>query len=299
MNIRNILGNIYSFFLWHLFSYLYVKKNTSKGFLLSIYFHNPSKKVFNTCYKWLIKNNFNIISVQDFEQFIAKGYKLPNKSAILSLDDGWKGNIENVFELQKTAEFPIILFTPTLPIIDGNLWLRLFRKNESDLITKGIVKSIKEIKKIDEPSRKYLYKQYLSTSNIERSIMTFQDLISILNKNLSIGGHTHSHPVLTNCTNKEIVKEIELSNKLLSENINTEIIYFAYPNGTYNENIKDIIKKYYNLAFTIEQKWVDLKDIDPFAVPRICVPDGFLKYETLCRMTGLWEKSINIFKLKW
>jgi hypothetical protein len=91
-----------------------LKKASSKGeILLSIYFHNPSHKLFTSCVKWLKKKGFVFISVGELQDIIANKKPLPPFSALLTVDDGWKENKENIALVAEQLQVPVTIFIST------------------------------------------------------------------------------------------------------------------------------------------------------------------------------------------
>lgn len=90
-------------------------------------------------------------------------------------------------------------------------------------------------------------------------------------KLFNIGGHTVSHPMLSNC-NKEAQHEEILGNKLLLEQIaRQKIDLFAYPSGKHDASTIKILKQLnFDAAFTTNAKTVK-NDSDPFTLGRFQV----------------------------
>ena len=61
------------------------------------------------------------------------------------------------------------------------------------------------------------------------------------NSLFEIGGHTHTHRILSHLNHKELDFEINHCLKLLSEKANIDTKYFAYPQGQANHYNKDVI----------------------------------------------------------
>ena len=72
--------------------------------------------------------------------------------------------------------------------------------------------------------------------------LTEEEIIEI-SHNHEIGAHTLNHPILTKLSLEEAYKEI-IGSKLYFEKIlNHPVNMFCYPNGRYNEGIKQLVKK--------------------------------------------------------
>ena len=63
------------------------------------------------------------------------------------------------------------------------------------------------------------------------------------NKLFEIGGHTITHPVLTDIPLSQAEKEIKESKKYLEKLVGGKILMFCPPKGLYNQDIKKLIKE--------------------------------------------------------
>lgn len=90
---------------------------------------------------------------------------------------------------------------------------------------------------------------------------------------MSIGGHTHTHPVLSECAPTRQREEIERCNSLLTRRMGKqELLPFAYPYGkqtTFNSVSVDLLRGVgFACAFSTEVG-MGVRGVDPFAVPRV------------------------------
>ena len=293
-NLRYLLGNWLGVLLYLFFGKRKLLRGISEDNILSIYFHNPSVKVFEDVIKWLVKNKFNVLTPHEFRKFYNNKRCEAKRNVFISFDDAWLGNLDLIPVLEK-YNIPVTLFVSTKAVEDGQIWLNIVRKQFANLdekVKKGI--TVKDLKKISYAHGLALYSNAVKINDVRREIMTKQELIEFT-KHVSVGSHTVTHPILTNCDPDDVTFELNESMKLLSNwgiNLNG---FFAYPNGSYGpEVIKGLEKSEYKYAFTTESQFVDLiKSKNNYAIPRICIPDGLGKYENLVRMSTVWTK---IFK---
>ena len=293
-NLRFHIGNVlgYIFYVFSGKKILLQKIDNSK--VLSIYFHNPSVYVFESTIKWLLKHNYKIISIEQLKEYYKKGQCEAEKNVFISFDDAWSGNI-NLLPILKKYNLPITLFVPIKAIEDGHIWLNTVRRQFANIdneLKNGI--SIKDLKKIPFEHGYSLYDFAKKTDNAHREIMTKEQLIAY-SKFVSIASHTITHPILTNCSKKIVEFELNQSYKVLNEWKLGTNESFAYPNGSYSEEIIKILKKsQYKYAFTTEPKFIDLSVKDNnYTIPRICIPDNLGKYENLARMSMVWSNFLK------
>lgn len=72
--------------------------------------------------------------------------------------------------------------------------------------------------------------------------MSWDDIVSLVHGGHSIGGHTHTHPMLSTLTCHEQYQEIVNSADLLSAKLSIPIQQFAYPFGSMETVNKDSVK---------------------------------------------------------
>jgi peptidoglycan/xylan/chitin deacetylase (PgdA/CDA1 family) len=293
-SIRKGLGNFFGFVFFHLYGKHLLLQKLDETKILSIYFHNPSIEVFEMIIDWLVKHDFHIITLKEFQYTFDKKKCKHKRTVFISFDDAWQGNMELINVLKK-YKVPITLFVAPKAIIDGQIWLNYVRKRFlqlSENITEGI--NVRDIKNLPFSRAVILYEAAKQIGGIKRSIMTKSQLLDFA-KVASIGSHTVNHPILINCEDNIVLKEFNESERVLKSWGLDPNNSLAYPNGSYNKNTLILIgKTSYKYAFTTQPQFVELSDQSSnFEIPRICIPDGFGKYENLARMSSVWTK---IFK---
>ena len=91
--------------------------------------------------------------------------------------------------------------------------------------------------------------------------MSKNDLKKLIKNGMYVGGHGYNHVHLKNLKKEAQLKEINKNLKFLkSLGISTKEWIMCYPYGSYNKNLKDILKKKRCLcAFTTNKGLVDIK----------------------------------------
>ena len=94
---------------------------------------------------------------------------------------------------------------------------------------------------------------FVNTSTIQKNnknYLNWDQIRSLKNQGVSIGGHSHSHYHLPDKTEEEITKDLEQSNKIFIKELGEVPTIFAYPYGETNEKIINLLKKYkFKVAF--------------------------------------------------
>ncbi|HEY0900129.1 MAG TPA: polysaccharide deacetylase family protein, partial [Sphingobacteriaceae bacterium] len=166
------------------------KKALSGECILSIYLHDPSRSEFESCVKWLLKNKFQPISTSQLEALSSGVKPFPKGGVIITVDDGWRSNETNIVEIAHKYKVPVTIFVATEPVEQGTFWWSYIRDAGKKKILKEVPNEermavISDLKARQQPQRDAMTKDQI------RRISGFE--------NITIGGHTHTHPILPNC----------------------------------------------------------------------------------------------------
>jgi len=268
------------------------------GIITSIYFHNPNKKLFRKTVVWLKKNGYSFISGGQLREILGKQMPCPRGAVWLSLDDGWKGNLENVIPTAVEHDIPVTIFICTDAAENGTFWWT--KVDAYARLLPAELRRIEAIKRLPEDSRSQvleLIAQAEPKGDSGREAMTVEDVrrLSAIPQ-VTIGSHTVTHPILPNCHDHQIAHELGESKRKLEEWTGKQINTFAYPNGSFDGRERRFLKKYgYELAVTIENN-LARSNGDCYQFPRTDVMDDGSFAENLCHALGVWEPVVNKVK---
>jgi len=255
--------------------------------VLPIYFHKPSKKLFERIYLWLIRKGYKVISVEEFEAILNSKQKY-EKLVIISFDDGWNKNLELIETIEK-YNIPVTIFVPTEPVLHGNYWWEYaMMPGQSQITSLPNVEAFKVL-----PSDSFVGKIELLKSkyNLSRSCITLDELKSLSRHRLiTIGSHTVTHPILNQCTVEEQERELSYSRQTLRQWLDKEVEYLSYPNGDFNQTTVQIARHCgYKLCFTTQDSEINVDQVNPYLLPRIAMNDEGGFYENLAKIQGRWR----------
>jgi peptidoglycan/xylan/chitin deacetylase (PgdA/CDA1 family) len=293
--VRNTVAWLLSAFYLSGSKMRHLKKASSKGeILLSIYFHNPSHTLFTSCVLWLKKKGFAFISVAELQDIIANKKPLPPSSVVLTVDDGWKENKENIAQVAEQLQVPVTIFISTEPVEkEKRFWWSVVEDGIKNRLTN---KQIGELKHIPDEEKVKIIEQIENQLPKKRDALTIDEVKEIANGNfITIGSHTVSHPILTQCKNEQSLFEINASKKKLEDWLKKPVTSFAYPNGMYGEREKKYLSDGgYTIAFNTIPEYVTRETLNtPFDIPRFDVLEEVSLMENYCRMTGIWFQRKN------
>ena len=292
--MKNRIRYTCTFILANLLVFLgFVRRAKAKALrgehILSIYFHKPSAEEFENCLRWLKSNSFKAISLDDFYRIVQKQLPFPKGAVLLTADDGWRSNKTNIVAIAEKYKVPVTIFVATEPIEKGNYWWTLVEEAKR---RKLLNTSVKYLKKVPNEERLKLLEELAGKVSHARNAMTVEEIQHIaLSPQVTIGAHTVSHPILSNCNSKQAYSEIEASKHQLQTWTGKSVDYFAYPNGDYTEREVRMLEELgYKLAFTVRPSYISPAQLNlRYELPRFEVIENAPFAETICRMVGVWE----------
>jgi len=296
--VRNGIGTILA---WMLISLGRLKNAKHMAFsqnvILPIAFHNPDKKLFSRTILWLRKNGFVFLSLNQLIDIIIHKTACPQGAVWISLDDGWKDNIEHVIPAVVKLDIPVTIFICTGAVEEGTFWWR-----KVQICPKAILKEsskVETLKQIPESERQEIIGQIDRACNtFPREAMSIEEVKNIASiPQVTIGTHTVSHPILPNCPDDQIEYELKESKRKLEGWTGKKIIAFAYPNGSFDGREKRILETCgYKFAATTESKFATA-DTNAYLFPRHVVMDDGSFSENLCHALGVWQTVVKRLKL--
>ncbi|GAB7087895.1 polysaccharide deacetylase family protein [Marinifilum fragile] len=291
--MKKLIANILGYLLLLIFGKTAIKQFDKQ--VLSIYFHDPSLFLFEGIIGFLLSKGFRFISEEEYFQIISGEKDTEGRTAFISFDDGWKGNLRLIPVLEK-YQIPATFFIPVRPVMTGNFWweyaAKVVEENQE-------FKSVEELKKLTNHSRMQLIRGAAARYELKRSCIELSELKRLSeNPFITIGSHTYHHPITIKCSDEELEFEYRESKKALEEWLSVEINSFSFPNGDYNQRDLALLKKYnYKMAFTVNPE-LNSNFISEFQIPRVSINSNGGKYENIARMLRVWHKFVQPLQQK-
>ena len=193
----------------------------SENKILSIYFHNPTKKVFRKILEWLVNHNYKFISTKELQNFIVQNHKPAGKMVCITFDDAWSKNLE-LIDLIEEYEVPITVFVPTEAVLNGNYWFEFAKIKGQEKYT--FILNKKKFKKLEGEIFEEKVSILKSKYSLPRSCITLEELIELSkNKFITIGSHSVTHPILHMLIPEKQEQELVQSKKILNQWLNTKL----------------------------------------------------------------------------
>lgn len=173
-----------------------------------------SEKAFDDQMRFLKQHGFRVITMDEFFDFLEFKKQTPERSVLITIDDGWRSVYEIAFPILKKYEYPATFFIYTDFITQGSKTL------DWDLLKEMAKKGIS----IQCHTKTHRY--------LDRRIgdETFKDYFEAIKKDL-----------------------IE-STRIIKQRVNSDVKYLAYPYGETNHLVISLLMKLgYRGAFTVER----------------------------------------------
>lgn len=282
-----------------------------------------SRKTFETHLKYL-KCNYKIIALSEAVKYLGDGNKLPNRTAVLTIDDGYRDFYDVAFPVLRDFDVPATLYVVT-GFLDKKCWIWTDKaryllsetKNERLSFTVGqktfdaIVgdansrlslagKINSELKKLPDNDKdivlsglaKSLSVQLDDVPPTEFAPINWDQAREMAASGIEIGSHTVNHPILTNVDSNTLTEELRASQGVVQDQLQTDNLHFCYPNGNVSERERDAAERVgYASAVTTEIRICERSD-DRFLLPRI---DAEPQIERLIQATS----GFDAFKAKY
>jgi poly-beta-1,6-N-acetyl-D-glucosamine N-deacetylase len=233
-------------------------KALSGEVITPIYFHNPNKRLFRQCVKWLRRNGYTFITAEQLIEFLHRGAPVPRGAVWLSCDDAYRDWLDVMLPVIREAEVPVTMFVPSGVVENGGQlpWVR-HTGQERDTLTVSDLKTVAQLPQV------------------------------------TIGGHTVTHTITADLPDDKTRYELGHSRLALESWTGSRVECFAYPEGLYNGHERRILAELnYRMAATTRTEFIT-RDTDPYLVPRFCVPDNVWFPEAICNMVGAWRPVID------
>jgi peptidoglycan/xylan/chitin deacetylase (PgdA/CDA1 family) len=249
-------------------------------------FHDISREKAKKTFLCL-RGKYHIIGLNDFLHAVENRTILPDKSLIITFDDGHIGNFD-LFPVIKELKIPVTIFLCASIMgtnrhfwwkgLNGNLYFNsLIRLQNTERLTVLSGTGFEQDKEFDKPHA-------LQKAQIE-----------MMKTHVNFQSHTMFHPVLPNCDLPVARNEIFYSKKILENEFNLKINALSYPNGDYSEREIHLAKEAgYKCGITVDYGFNTLKT-DIFRLKRLSVNDVNDLNELIVKASGVWGffKTIN------
>lgn len=190
--------------------------------------------VFERQLEYLRDRGYRCVSLSDAFQWMTSGKPLPDRSVILTFDDGFKSNYTTAFPLLKRYGFSATVF----------------------LVTGAMGKKVNWKKVSEIPAL---------------PMMSWDEADEMAEYGVDFQSHSVTHPFMTSLSANEAMDELAGSREEIEGRLGNKVDFFCYPYGDMDEKVRIAVKEAgYMAACSSVYGKVQPGD-DPMALKRICV----------------------------
>lgn len=204
--------------------------------------------------KYLHENEYKTLKLKDLENFIYEKQNLPEKSVLITFDDGYESNYVYALPIMQKYDLNFVIF------LIGN-----------------------EVKEENEEPWNPEKLSNLTAKQIKKIAAT--GLVEFGNHTYDLHRYIKERPAIFSKPKKEISSDFEVMSELFNTLGLPVSSAISYPFGVYNETLlKQAQNHGYKLGFTIQEGRVD-QGSHPYKLNRLVVPHGI----TLEEFRGILE----------
>lgn len=244
--------------------------------------------------------HYHVMPVSEMVRITQSGEKLPAKSVGITFDDGYASNYLLGFPVLRELSLPATIFLAT-GFLDGThpLWFQeVDRAYRSASLHggEGLGEKLRQLKALPDPEmRAELQRVAIATSpDLEPAVtraMTWDMARELHSSGLvELGGHTHTHPILSRCTLGQQATEIQTCRDRLQAELGVAPALFAYTNGgaeDYTADTQRLLSEHgFTSAFTMVSGRVKPQS-SRFELPRYGSPESV--WEAEATVSGAFE----------
>jgi peptidoglycan/xylan/chitin deacetylase (PgdA/CDA1 family) len=247
-----------------------------------------------------LRQRFNPISLHELQAHMEQSTNLPERSCLVTFDDGWLDNYEIAFPILQKYEIPAVIFLPVNYVSgDSMFWQEEIRMMLTRMLSSDDEKQLAKLIKILEPERtfrkptkedirSYVAKlKNLSDAEIDLALelvrgefgshdesphynryLTWEQILEMQAAGITFASHAQSHRRLCGLSDAQCRTELVTSRTILEERLGHPVRAIAYPNGDYDERVmKEAKKAGYSMAFSTRGGFVQ-QSCNSLAIPR-------------------------------
>ncbi|HNT98569.1 MAG TPA: polysaccharide deacetylase family protein [Elusimicrobiales bacterium] len=167
---------------------------------------------------WLKKRGYAVMTLRDLAAVYGRGQEPPERSAVITFDDGYRNNLTEALPVLAGFGFPCVVFMVSEAVGGENFWR--------------------------------------GGGEAGTEMLSAEELRSLAAKGVEIGSHTMRHRNLAGAGGGEALEELAGSKARLEEILGAPVTSFAYPygGGAFDDGIRDLVKKAgYTCAVSVKQ----------------------------------------------
>lgn len=248
----------------------------------------------------LVQEEFQVVSLQ---QLLRQPEEKDGRQRVaITFDDGWAETYTSAYPLLLRYGLPATVFLCPGLMEEGQMlpeerfariWRWCGKRQQMEMLREdlrkwGFTGDESSARKVwSRPMRRlaihakllmlnHLEAKYLVPDCGRRQFLTWDEVRIMRRSNITFGSHTMHHASLTAEPDPSLEEELAGSREAIASKLQEEVDYLAYPNGAFNQHVKDAARAAgYTHCFTAQQGIVR-RDADAYSIPRIHINNAVL-----------------------
>jgi peptidoglycan/xylan/chitin deacetylase (PgdA/CDA1 family) len=274
-----------------------------------------------------LKAHYRVIPLDELIRALASGGPLPERAAVITIDDGYRSIYTVAYPALKAFQLPAAVFLAT-EFVDGRKWLWTDRveyavshaAREAFDLTIGAERLRVELK--DRPSQmaadrllrsklKALQQEMrddavsaleaaagarlnspIHNAELYEPLHWHETAEMVASGLVSIGSHTHTHVIMSRCAPDRAAEELRQSRKIIEDRLGRPCTLFCYPNGRrgdFNGATSQLLKDQGFAGALTTVYGMNGPAADPFELHRYNLGKPMIPGELEVRLSGLLE----------
>lgn len=207
------------------------------------------------------RRHFQVLSFADLHGCDKEDRPWPRRALIVTFDDGYADNYTHAFPILKELNLPATIFLSTSYMDQPRLFwwdaiaycvkhtrlpqfslpgdsTEAFSLQGQCAKQKAINKILHHVKSVPEEEKDCFMKKLPELLQVtlpddisSANQLNWQQVQEMSDNRIEFGGHSLTHPILTNISATQLDEEIAGSRQAIEAHINQEVLVFSFPNG--------------------------------------------------------------------
>jgi peptidoglycan/xylan/chitin deacetylase (PgdA/CDA1 family) len=268
-----------------------------------------------------VRAHFNPISLHDLVGWVEDERQIPARPILVTFDDGYRDNAEVAWPIMRDRGIPAVIFLATDYIGTGRPFMWDFAAyciaqthkehatvpliGSTSLVTgpeqdAAVIAWVDAVKRLPGSARNNAMDELAAALDappppqdmFRRLYLDWSDVHALARQGVEFGGHTCTHPILTQLPLEEAIREISDSIKRIAADLDLPPLGFAYPNGSARDYSRDheqaVRQSGVPVAFSLEPGPVLLSRVREkrMAIPRVYIGQNDNMPRFIAKMNG-------------
>jgi len=243
-----------------------------------------------------LQRRFHLVSLEEVLQASHHQLQLPPRSVLITFDDAYQSFADFAWPELRRRNIPVVLFVPTSfpdhperTFWWDRIYWSLYSTKVNSLTLDGETIPIGSLESKNRAARRVMtsIKQRphdeamtlveeigdkLRVESRPNEVISWEHLARLTKEGVTIGAHSHTHPLMNQLPLEVAKEEAETSRAILQDRLGQPIDSFCYPAGGFDDNVVDLIKQLgFQMAFSTYRGINEMASCDRFRMRRINV----------------------------